>query len=211
MKQIGTKYNEAWNETLMRVCHKSMTHPLSQKAPTCKLLSCSLRKFSVLFTTKPKLSQARALSFCKKAVSLMAEFPDMKGFSYRNLKYVRQWYQFYNEQLTIGQQVVAQLGDVNMQQPVAQISEEVFFSVPWGHHLYIISQCKDVNRAVFYLKKTVENGWSRAVFYVLTNEDMPTSQQPLISMFTQTWSKRKSASPRCLSLLGNREHKRHKL
>ena len=80
---------------------------------------------------------------------LMAEFPDMKGFSYRNLKYIRQWYQFYNEQLTIGQQVVAQLDDVNMQQPVAQISEDVFFSVPWGHHLYIISQCKDVDRAVF--------------------------------------------------------------
>ena len=53
-----------------RVCHKSMTHPFSQKTPTCKLLSCSLRKFSVLFTTKPKLSQARALSFCKKVVSL---------------------------------------------------------------------------------------------------------------------------------------------
>ncbi|MBL1009482.1 MAG: hypothetical protein JJO71_38345 [Escherichia coli] len=31
----------------------------------------------------------------------MAEFPDMKGLSYRNLKYIRQWYQFYNEQLTI--------------------------------------------------------------------------------------------------------------
>ena len=38
---------------------------------------------------------------------LMAEFPDMKGLSYRNLKYIRQWYQFYKEQLTIGQQVVA--------------------------------------------------------------------------------------------------------
>ena len=101
----------------------------------------------------------------------MAEFPDMKGLSYRNLKYIRQWYQFYNEQLTIGQQVVAQLDDVNMQQPVAQISEEAFFSVPWGHHLYIISQCKDVDRAVFYLQKTVENGWSRAVLlnYLDTN------------------------------------------
>lgn len=94
---------------------------------------------------------------------LMTEFPDMKGLSYRNLKYIRQWYQFYNKQLIIGQQVVAQLGDANMQQPVAQISEDVFFSVPWGHHLYIISQCKDVEHAIFYLKKTVENGWSRAV------------------------------------------------
>ena len=94
---------------------------------------------------------------------LMAEFPDMKGFSYRNLKYIRQWYEFYNQQLIIGQQLVAQLGKDERQQPVATINEDVFFSVPWGHHLYIISQCKDVDRAAFYLKKTVENGWSRAV------------------------------------------------
>lgn len=114
---------------------------------------------------------------------LMTEFPDMKGFSHRNLQYIRQWYLFYNQENTIVQQVVAQLEDVNVQQPVAkldddmrqqpvaQISEDVFFSVPWGHHLYIISQCKDVSRAVFYLKKTVENGWSRAILlnYLDTN------------------------------------------
>ena len=28
---------------------------------------------------------------------LMAEFPNMKGFSYRNLRYIRQWYEFYNQ------------------------------------------------------------------------------------------------------------------
>ena len=56
----------------------------------------------------------------------MADFPDMKGLSYRNLKYIRQWYQFYNEQLTIWQQVVAQLDDVNMQQLVAQIQDKDF-------------------------------------------------------------------------------------
>ena len=28
---------------------------------------------------------------------LMAEFPDMKGLSYRNLQYIRQWYLFYNQ------------------------------------------------------------------------------------------------------------------
>ena len=116
---------------------------------------------------------------------LMAEFPDMKGLSYRNLKYIRQWYQFYNEQLTIGQQVVAQLGDVNMQQPVAQISEEAFFSVPWGHHLYIISQCKDVNRAVFYLKKTVENGWSRAVLLNYLDTNLYERQGKAVNNFTR--------------------------
>ena len=102
---------------------------------------------------------------------LMTEFPDMKGFSYRNLRYIRQWYEFYNQHLTIWQQAVAKLDNDMREQAVAQISEDVFFSVPWGHHLYIISQCKDVSRAVFYLKKTVENGWSRAVLlnYLDTN------------------------------------------
>ena len=102
---------------------------------------------------------------------LMAEFPDMKGLSHRNLQYIRQWYLFYNQENTIVQQAVAQLDDAKAQQPVAHISEDAFFSVPWGHHLYIISQCKDVSRAVFYLKKTVENGWSRAVLlnYLDTN------------------------------------------
>ena len=82
---------------------------------------------------------------------LMTEFPDMKGFSHRNLQYIRQWYLFYNQENTIVQQAVAQLEDVNVQQAVAkldddmrqqtvaQISEDVFFSVPWGYHLNLIT------------------------------------------------------------------------
>ena len=91
---------------------------------------------------------------------LMSEFPDMKGFSHRNLKYIRQWYQFYNVAITFRQQAVA------------QIDEEVFFSVPWGHHLYIISQCKDVDKAIFYLCQTVEHGWSRSVLLNFLDSDL---------------------------------------
>lgn len=104
---------------------------------------------------------------------LMAEFPDMKGFSHRNLKYIRQWYEFYNQQLIIGQQ------------PVAQISEDVFFSVPWGHHLYIISQCNDVERAVFYLNKTVENGWSRAVLLNFLDTNLYERQGKAVNNFNK--------------------------
>ena len=81
----------------------------------------------------------------------------------------RQWYEFYNQRFVIwqqpvaklvndeGQQLVAQLGNNERKQPVAPISEDVFFSVPWGHHLYIISQCKDVDRAVFYLNTNCQS------------------------------------------------------
>ena len=104
---------------------------------------------------------------------LMAEVPEMKGFSHRNLQYIRQWFQFYNEQVTFAQQVVAQIG------------EEVFFSVPWGHHLYIISQCKDVDKAMFYLSQTVEHGWSRAMLLNFLDTDLYERQGKAVNNFSR--------------------------
>jgi predicted nuclease of restriction endonuclease-like (RecB) superfamily len=74
---------------------------------------------------------------------LAAEFPDMKGFSLRNLKYIRQWVYFWSQAPKFGQQLVAQ--------------------IPWGHNLILISKTNNPVEALFYLRKTLENGWSRAV------------------------------------------------
>ena len=41
---------------------------------------------------------------------------------------------------------------------------EELFSVPWGHIRTLIDKCHDDReKAEFYIHKTVENGWSRAV------------------------------------------------
>ena len=40
---------------------------------------------------------------------LQAEFPEMKGFFLRNLKYMRQWFRFWSTEPSIGQQLVAQI------------------------------------------------------------------------------------------------------
>lgn len=77
------------------------------------------------------------------------EFPDMKGFSPRNLAYMKQFYLFYS-------------GDKSLQQVAAKIDDAVF-SIPWGHQMYILDKIKDVREALFYVHKTVENGWSRNV------------------------------------------------
>lgn len=74
---------------------------------------------------------------------LKAEFPEMKGFSVRNLKYMRQWFKFWFADSSIGQQLVAQ--------------------IPWGHNLVILSKIRDVEEALFYVQKTIENGWSRSI------------------------------------------------
>ena len=74
---------------------------------------------------------------------LQAEFPEIKGFSLRNLKYMRQWFQFWSAEPAIGQQLVAQ--------------------IPWGHNLVIISKIKTIDQALFYVQKTIQNNWSRVV------------------------------------------------
>ena len=78
---------------------------------------------------------------------LMIEFPDMKGFSLSNLKYIKQWFSFYS-----------QAEGVISQQLVGQITR-----IPWGHNIAIISGCQDIKEALFYVHKTIEHGWSRSV------------------------------------------------
>jgi predicted nuclease of restriction endonuclease-like (RecB) superfamily len=73
---------------------------------------------------------------------LKAEFPEMKGFSKRNLELMRQWYRFWQEDAVIAQQLVSQ--------------------IPWGHNLLIVSRSKDIEEALFYVRKTIEHSWSRS-------------------------------------------------
>lgn len=77
---------------------------------------------------------------------LMAEFPGIKGFSERNLKYIRQWYLFYSKGPRIGQQVVAQLT-----------------TIPWGHNIQIMTKCRDFNEAIYYVENTLRYNWSRNI------------------------------------------------
>ena len=103
---------------------------------------------------------------------LLAEFPDMKGFSLRNLQSIKKWYSFYNQTDTIAKQVVAQLG-------------ETFFAIPGGHHLYIISQCKEPQKAMFFLQKTLENGWSRSMLLNFLDTDLYERQGQALNNFTR--------------------------
>ena len=41
-----------------------------------------------------------------------------------------------------------------------QLVEELF-SIPWGHHRYIIDKCKNVDEALFFVNEVHKNNWSR--------------------------------------------------
>jgi len=73
---------------------------------------------------------------------LQAEFTGVQGFSLSNLKYVRKWYLFYNQQDTMSQQLVGQLHSEKSQQAVGQLIPEQLAYVPWGHHMHTITKVK---------------------------------------------------------------------
>lgn len=76
------------------------------------------------------------------AFDLKREFPEMKGFSARNLQYMRSLAENYTD-LRIVQQVVAQ--------------------IPWGHNCVILDKIKNYEERLWYAQKTIQNGWSRNV------------------------------------------------
>lgn len=92
--------------------------------------------------------------FLQLSADLITEFPDMKGFSVSNLRYIRQWYLFYSDAAAIHQQAVGESG----QELPAQIT-----MIPWGHNIAIMSKCKQLDEALYYVRQTVQNNWSRAV------------------------------------------------
>ena len=83
---------------------------------------------------------------------LQNSFPGVSGFSVQNLKSIRYWYRFYNTD-EFGLQDVSQ----------KDVISSMVKSIPWGHNQRIIYKCKNVQEALFYVQKTMDNGWSRSV------------------------------------------------
>jgi len=116
---------------------------------------------------------------------LTAAFPGMKGFSKRNLLYTRQWYEFYAGS-GIAQQVAAQIRGSAPIGDGFQKVPQVVAQIPWGHNLVIISKCPTVQQAFFYLKKIIENNWSRAMLVMQMESKLYERSGKIINNFDKT-------------------------
>ena len=79
------------------------------------------------------------------AHDLRAAFPEMKGFSPRNLKYMRAFAEAWPEPEFV-------------QQAAAQI--------PWGHNLVLLDRLNNEQERRWYVAKTIEHNWSRNVLNI---------------------------------------------
>ncbi len=78
----------------------------------------------------------------KLAFELKITYPNQKGFSIRNLKYMKTFYSEYHD-------------DLEFVQLVAQL--------PWTHNMILIEKIKDKNVRKWYIKKSIEEGWSKSI------------------------------------------------
>lgn len=110
------------------------------------------------------------------SLDLQNEFPNAKGFSTTNLWNMKKWFLFYANDSEKLQRVVGEIDESQfntqygnnfqyekLQQAVGEIEfPKIFAFVPWGHHIQIITKCKSLEEAVFYMKKIASEGWSRS-------------------------------------------------
>lgn len=141
------------------------------------------------------------------SLDLREAYPDVKGFSARNLYYMKEWYEFYmadNNHKEILHQLGAKLQMTENQNPIklhqlgaefvsldriSSIVDEggmlpIFGIVPWKHHLLLTSKCKSVEEAFYYMARIIDEGLSkRELEDVIDNGDFG-KQGKAITNFT---------------------------
>lgn len=132
---------------------------------------------------------------------LSDELPDVKSFSPRNLLYMHQFYKLFPDALFVPQTDVNLPEAVITQQPVSRFGltktaqqhvlqndtlKEIFM-IPWGHVVQILNKCRgDKEKALFYVHKTIENNWSRAVLLNFLSTDLYERQGKAVTNFALT-------------------------
>ena len=98
------------------------------------------------------------------AHDLRKAFPDMKGLSPRNLKYMRAFAEAWPD-VEFVQQAVAQL--------------------PWGHNLVLLDKLEDGETRRWYAAKAIENAWSRNVLVMQIESSLLERQGAAVTNFEQ--------------------------
>ena len=96
------------------------------------------------------------------ARDLHQSFPEMKGLSPRNLKYMRALAEAWPEE-SIVQQAAAQ--------------------IPWFHNCTLLDKVKDPLERLWYTQQTIANGWSRNVLILQIESGLYRRQGKAISNF----------------------------
>ncbi len=115
---------------------------------------------------------------------LRQTFPDVGGFSSKNLRYCRAFFRFYCDP-AMWQQAVAKLPDTSWTGVDGELAT-LLARTPWGHNILIFTKCASVAEASFYLAQTLENGWSRDVLALQLKSSLFARAGKAVTNFSRT-------------------------
>ena len=93
------------------------------------------------------------------STAMKIEFPNIKGFSVRNIKNMKKFY-----------------SELNANEKVQMASAQI----PWSHNILILDKVKDTDERLWYIEKCVENGWSVDVLELQINTKLYERQGKVI-------------------------------
>lgn len=129
---------------------------------------------------------------------LRSEMPEEKGFSETNLKYMYYLYRLYSQLIENRPHPVDDFRDKNHPQGVddfkqqnrPQVADDLLkeiCSIPWYHQRTIIDKCKgDAEKALFFVRKVIENSWGRDMLLNFLSTDLYERQAKAITNFSKT-------------------------
>jgi len=128
---------------------------------------------------------------------LRREFPEMKGLSVRNLKYMQRFARDYRD---------------------TEFVQRLAAQIPWFHNCLILDRVQEHDMRLWYIQKTIENGWSRNVLSIQISTNLYARQGKAITNFKDTLPQLQSdlaqeifKDPYSLEFLdiNNKIHERH--
>lgn len=115
------------------------------------------------------LQQQQAQGWGAKVITRLAkdlrrEFPQVSGFSPRNLNYMRAFAEAY---------------------PAEAIVQQLLHKIPWGHHVKLLDTVKEPQARLWYIHKAIENGWSRSILTLQIDSCLYQRQGEAVTNFDQ--------------------------
>lgn len=117
---------------------------------------------------------------------LRNELPEVKGFSERNIGRMLAFFRTYPKPTEVLPQAVAKSPAARkLSQAVAKsdISQSLLWSIPWGHHAVLMEQVKDLDQRFWYMRQTLQHGWSRNILAIMIESDAHARQGKAVSNF----------------------------
>ena len=113
---------------------------------------------------------------------LKMAMPEAQGLSKTNIYYCRKFYQLYNPSNDFFHQLEGKTSEGENFHQLGGI-----FEIPWRHHCLIMDKVKDdVPKALFYIRQTIENGWSRSMLLNFIGTDLYERQGKALTNFKST-------------------------